>query len=73
MLVVDQNANTQRSLLGEADLTLVKAMDISQGGEAAERNTKSFKNPEVIVQKVVFSTNGAETRDNMLYLWPIKS
>ena len=52
---------TQRSLLGEADITLAKALDIAQGREAAERNAKSFKNPEVVVQKVVSSTKGAET------------
>ena len=33
-----RNENTLRSLLGEADLTLAKAMDIAQGRVAAKRN-----------------------------------
>ena len=51
----------RQSLLGEADLSLAKAMDTAKGREAAERNAKSFKNQEVVVQKVVSSTKGAET------------
>ena len=35
-------------MLGEAD----KAMDLAQGREAAQCNAKSFKNPEVVVQKI---------------------
>ena len=38
-----RNASTQRSLLGEADITLAKSMDIAQGREAAERNAKSVR------------------------------
>ena len=37
-------------------------MDIAQGREAAEHIAKSFKKPEVVIQKVISSTKGAETR-----------
>ena len=53
-LVCEQrNESTQRNLLRDADLPLAKAMDIVQGKESAERNAKSFKNLEVVVQKLV--------------------
>ena len=48
-----RNESTQRILLGEADLTLAKTMDIAQGREADECNAKSLKNQGVVVLKVV--------------------
>ena len=43
-----RNDTTQRSLLGEADLTLAKAIDLAQEREGAECNEKLFKNLEVV-------------------------
>ena len=42
----------QRRLLGEADLTLTKAMELAQGMEAAERNARSFKATEPAIRKI---------------------
>ena len=46
----------------EVDFTLTNAKDIAEGREAAERNGKSSKNQDMVVQKVTSSTKGAETR-----------
>ena len=59
---VDYGMRAISEFVGEAHLTLAKAMDIAQGGESAECKAKSFKNPEVVVQNVVSYTKGAETR-----------
>ena len=39
----------QKRLLAETDLTLKKALELAQGMEAADRNTKSLKTPETSV------------------------
>jgi len=41
-----RNETIQRKLLSEADLTLARAIEISQGMEAAEKNAKSLKKGE---------------------------
>ena len=56
-----RNESTQQILLGKADLNLSKTMDIAQRREAAECNAL-IKNPEMVIQKVVSFTKGAETR-----------
>ena len=47
-----RNEAMQRRLLGEADLTLTKAMELAQGMEAAERNARSFKGTEPAIRKI---------------------
>ena len=46
------NEAIQRRLLSEPDLTLTKAMELAQGMEAAERNSKSLKGTEFAVRKL---------------------
>lgn len=43
----------QRKLLSETNLDLKRALELSQGMEAAEKNTRSLKQPESLVQKVM--------------------
>ena len=50
----------QKKLLTEADLSLAKAIDLSVGMEAADRNAKSLKETETAVNRV--STNLATNR-----------
>lgn len=42
----------QKKLLTEADLTLTKAIDLSVGMEAADKNAKSLKGPDAAVNRV---------------------
>ena len=46
------NKAIQRRLLSEPDLTLTKAMELAQGMEAAERNSKSLKGTEFAIRKL---------------------
>lgn len=48
-----RDGHTQKKLLTIADLTLAKAMDVAQGEEAAERNSKALKGMEAAVNIVV--------------------
>ena len=48
-----RNKSNQQSLLGEADLTLAKTMDIAQGRESDECNAKSLKNQGLVLLKAV--------------------
>ena len=43
---------TQKRLLSEADLTLKKAVDLAQGMEAADKNVRSLKQPNPLVNQV---------------------
>ena len=47
-----RNEAIQRKLLTEADLTLATAQKLSQGMEAAEKNAKSLKQAEPVVNKL---------------------
>ena len=47
-----RSESTQRRLLAEKDLSLQKAMEIAQGMEAADRNTKSLKGSTPAIHKV---------------------
>ena len=47
-----QHEATQRRLLSESRLTYQKALEIGQAMEAADTNTKSFKEPESPIRKV---------------------
>ena len=46
------NEAMQRRLLGEADLTYSKTMELAQAMEAAEKNARSFKGTEPAIRKV---------------------
>lgn len=46
------NANMQKRLLTEADLTFKRALELAQGMEAAEKNAKTLKGTEVAVKQV---------------------
>ena len=47
-----RSESAQKRLLSGAKLTLTKAMELSQGMEAAERNAKSLKGTEATIQKL---------------------
>ena len=55
-----RNHGIQRRLLTEAGLTLAKAVDIAQGQEAAEQNTKKLRSASEVTEPVqrVGSTHG---------------
>ena len=46
------NESIQRRLLAENDLSLVRALELAQGMEAAERNSKLLKSTKTAVHKV---------------------
>ena len=46
------NETIRQRLLSEPDLTLTKAMELAQGMEAAERNSKSLKGTKFAVRKL---------------------
>ena len=50
-----RNDAIQKRLLSEPDLTLIKAMQIAQGMEAADQTAKALKGTEAVVQKVTSS------------------
>lgn len=45
---------TQRRPFSEKDLTYGQAMELTQGMEAADRNSKAFKVPEPAIKKVSY-------------------
>ena len=47
-----RNTSAQKRLLAEADLTFKKALELSQGMEAAEKNSKALKGTEATVKKL---------------------
>ena len=47
-----RNEAIQKRLLAETDLTLSKAMELAQGMEAADRNTRLFKGMELAVNRL---------------------
>ena len=47
-----RNVDIQRRLLAESKLTLARVLEIAQGMEAAERNTKALKGSEAAVHKM---------------------
>ena len=47
-----RNTSAQKRLLAEADLTFKKALELSQGMEAAEKNSKALKGTEAAVKKL---------------------
>ena len=47
-----RNEAMQRRLLGEADLTYSKAMELAQAMEAAEKNARTFKGTEPAIRRV---------------------
>ena len=47
-----RSESIQKKLLTEADLTLTKAINLSVGMEAADKNAKSLKGPDVAVNRV---------------------
>ena len=46
------NEAMQRRLLAETDLTLTKAMELTQSMEAADRNSRAFKATEPTIKKI---------------------
>ena len=53
-----RSENIQKRLLSEADLTLVRAVEISQGMEAAHQNTQLMKGKvEGAISKVIQEQN----------------
>ena len=47
-----RNEAMQRRLLAETDLTLTKAMELTQSMEAADRNSRAFKATEPTIKKI---------------------
>lgn len=56
-----RNANMQKRLLTEADLTFKRALELTQGMEAAEKNAKTLKGTEVAVKQVSIPQRGRES------------
>jgi len=56
-----RNANMQKHLLTEADLTFKRAPELAQGMEAAEKNAKALKGTEVAVKQVSIPQRGQES------------
>ena len=48
-----QNDTIQKKVLSEVDLTLARAMEIVQGMEAAEKNARSLKKGEDVINQVL--------------------
>ena len=64
------NEAIQKRLLAETDLTLSKAMELAQGMEAADRNTRLFKGMEPAVKQTRWTAipRSRETA-SMLQMW----
>ena len=56
-----RNANMQKRLLTEADLTFKRALELAQGMEAAEKNAKTLRGTEVAVKQVSIPQRGRES------------
>ena len=59
-----RSESAQKRLLSESDLTFKRALELSQGMEAAERNAKALKGTEAAVKKVSpsqYAKNSAPT------------
>ena len=57
----------QKRLLSEADLTLVNAMKLALGMEAADRNTRSFKGTETAIKKLHSRQNRVRGKTQACY------
>ena len=54
-----RNTSAQKRLLAEADLTFIRALELAQGMEAAEKkNSKALKGTEVAVKKISIPPKG---------------
>ena len=57
-----KNEGVQKRLLTYSDLTLVKAIEVAQSMEAAERDTQEMKSTELAVRKVITPRSAVQTK-----------